>query len=215
MYAPVHYVQHDKEALLALVRAKPFAHLLVNGADGPLAAHAPLIVELGENGALELIGHVARANPFWREAEKAERALAVFNGPNAYVSPNLYPSKLENSRVVPTWNYIAIEARGVIEVDAEPANMRVFLERLTEQMEEGAKRPWRLADAPDDYVRNLSNGIVGLRMRVDALKGKWKLSQKAPACDFAAVRDAFAASEFQNERDIAAAMAAIAHEEEA
>jgi transcriptional regulator len=207
VYAPAPFDQHDSVAMIALMRARPFAHVVVNGADGPVAAHTPLAVVTDEAGAvIELVGHVARANPFWQAAQDAGRALALFMGPDAYVSASLYPSKAEHGKVVPTWNYIAVEARGAVAIETDPENMLRYVETATALMETGREPQWRVSDAPETYVRSMLRGIVGLRIAVEALEGKWKLSQNKGEADFEGVHAALAASDFEDDRAIAAAM---------
>lgn len=187
MYTPPAFANDDAAELLAAVRAHPFATLVVNGADGPLAAYAPLVAEPDADGRIvALVGHIARANPFWRDAAGAS-ALAIFAGPDGYVSPSFYPSKAEHGRVVPTWNYVRIEARGVLEIESNPARMRDFIDRPTAMMEAGRARPWAADDAPADYLDAQLRGIVGVRLAVTQIHGKWKLSQNKSAADHAGV----------------------------
>jgi transcriptional regulator len=207
MYAPEPFCQSDANEIIALMRAHPFAHVLVNGADGPVAAHAPLAVEQDATGRVRgLVGHVARANPFWRAAQEAGRALALFDGPHAYVSASLYPSKAEQGKVVPTWNYIAVEARGAVRIETDPDAMAPYVETATLLMEAGRDPQWRVSDAPEDYVRAMLRGIVGLRIAVETLEGKWKLSQNKGEADFEGVRAALASSGGADDRAVAAAM---------
>jgi transcriptional regulator len=146
-------------------------------------------------GTHELIGHVARANPF-HEAVPSEGGpcVAVFRGPDAYVSPSLYPSKQIHGKVVPTWAYLAAEARGHLHVETDPRAMRAYLEPATNDMEAAAAKPWTIDDAPADYISSLERGIVGLKIRVAALIAKRKINQGKPQADFHSVQAAFAAS---------------------
>jgi transcriptional regulator len=182
MYNPPAFAKDDPAALLEAVSAHPFATLVVNGAQGPVAAYAPLAAEVdGEGQIVGLVGHVARANPFWQGADQAP-VLAIFAGPDGYVSPSFYPSKEEHGRVVPTWNYVRIEARGTLTVERDPARLRAFIDAPTALMEAQRARPWSAADAPEDYLESQLRGIVGVRLSVTEIHGKWKLSQnKSPA----------------------------------
>lgn len=196
MYVPVHNEVDDPEEAWAFVKAHPFTVLCVNGPNGPVVAHVPLVVRYDETtGAHELIGHVARANPF-HEAVPVGGAhcVAVFRGADAYVSPSLYPSKQIHGKVVPTWAYLAAEARGHLQVETDPRAMRAYLEPPTQDMEAAASKPWNVDDAPADYISSLERGIVGLKIRVTALIAKRKINQGKPHADYQSVQEAFAAS---------------------
>ena len=185
MYVPPPYAQTDAAALLSLVQAYPFATIAINGADGPLLAHAPLAAEMSADGEIRsLIGHVARANPFWRAADAGgAAAVALFSGPDGYVSPGFYPSKLEHGRVVPTWAYARIEARGVLRVETDPARLRPYVDAPTALMEDGRAAPWSADDTQSDYIATLLGRIVGLRIDITSVAGSWKLDQKKSAAD--------------------------------
>lgn len=183
MYLPAHFEQHDRAALHALVRDHPLATLIVGTSDGPTADLIPLT--LGDD-ARTLQGHVARANPLWRHADGA-RVLAVFSGPEAYVSPGWYASKREHGKVVPTWNYTMVQARGTLRAVQDAAWLRALVERLTAHHEAKQAAPWSVADAPDDFVQQMLRAIVGIEITLDALVGKWKVSQNRSAADRAGV----------------------------
>jgi transcriptional regulator len=180
MYQPPHFAEQDPEALAALMRAAPLATLVRAGA--ALAADpVPLIAERTDAG-WRLLGHVARANPLWREAD-GQPVLAVFHGAQAYVSPGWYASKAEHGKAVPTWNYSTVQAHGRLRAIDDPAWLRAFLERLTERHEEGRAAPWRVADAPADFIAATMRAIVGIEIEVARLEGKFKLSQNRSAED--------------------------------
>jgi transcriptional regulator len=164
-------------------------------------AHVPLVGVKDDQGQLvELIGHVARANLFHeRIDESGTPVVAVFRGADAYVSPSLYPSKREHGKVVPTWNYLAAEARGTIFIDRDPANMTDYLVPLTNHMESHRPVPWAVSDAPADYLDKMARAIVGLKIRVTDLTGKRKISQGKSEADYQGVVTAFAGSEHSNE----------------
>lgn len=175
----------SRDEMLDLIRSFPFATLSVNGADGPVLALAPLVID-GER----LVGHVARTNLFWQAAQASTvPAVAIFHGPDAYVSPGAYPSKADDACVVPTWNYRAVEVRGLITVETDPTRLRSHLEKLTHAMESHRPSPWAIDDAPEDYVASLSRGIVGFHLTMGALRGVSKLSQNKSARDREGVAD--------------------------
>jgi transcriptional regulator len=175
MYLPSHFRESRPEVLRALIREHPLAVLVSTGASGLSAEHLPLCTGSDVDGQLVLLGHVARANPVWQR-DGAE-ALAIFQGPQAYVSPSWYPSKREHGKVVPTWNYITVHAHGRLLVHDDPAWIRALLERLTTQMEAPRPQPWTVSDAPADYLEKMMTMVVGVELRVERLEGKWKLSQ--------------------------------------
>lgn len=191
-----------------MVRAWPLATLCLNGPDGPIAAHAPMVGEAGPDGGLRaLTGHIARANPFWRGVgPEGAPALALFRGEDAYVSPSAYPSKAAHGRVVPTWNYRAVEVRGRLTVETDPDRMDPYLRRPTDMMEADRQRPWAVDDAPEDYLAAMARGVVGLRIAVTAVEGIAKLSQNRDAADHAGVIADFETREDPAARRLAALM---------
>ncbi len=181
MYLPKHFEQHDREQLIALMRERPLATLITLSADGPSADLIPLEFhpDDGEHGTLR--GHVARANPLWQRA--GATALAVFTGPGAYISPGWYASKQEHGKVVPTWNYTMVQARGTLRAIDDAAWLRALVGRLTDRHEAAQARPWRVSDAPDDFVQQMLRAIVGIEIALTSLVGKWKVSQNRSAAD--------------------------------
>jgi transcriptional regulator len=181
MYAPPPYRVDDPDRLCTLIDARPFATLVRNDANGPSAAYLPLARDPSSSD-LVLIGHLAKANPFWQGADGGQ-VVALFLGPDGYISPSSYPSKMEHGRVVPTWNYLRIEARGVLSIETSPDRMRRHVELPTSLMEQDRNPPWSVGDAPGDFVERLSNAIVGVRIDVTSLEGSWKLDQRKSARD--------------------------------
>ena len=180
MYQPAHFVEQDADALLALMTAAPLATLVRGGAE--LAADVlPLEVERVGAG-WRVTGHVARANALWREAD-GQPVLAIFQGPQAYISPNGYPSKAQHGKAVPTWNYTMVQVHGTLRAIEDPQWLRAFVTRLTERHEGGRAMPWHVADAPADYVDAMLKAIVGIEIEVTKLEGKFKLSQNRSAED--------------------------------
>jgi transcriptional regulator len=137
-----------------------------------------------------LIGHVALANNVWRRADQGARVLAVFQGPHAYVSPNWYPSKREHHRVVPTYNYVTVHVHGRLHASHDSATKRSAVEALTARMESAQPAPWKLADAPADYLEGMLAAIVAIELRIDRVEAKWKASQNRSADDRAGVAEA-------------------------
>ncbi len=189
MYLPAYFRQDRPEVLHAFMRAHPLATLIVAGADGLTANLVPMEAgaEPAPHGTLR--AHVARANPLWRALAQGAAALAVFQGPQGYVSPGWYPSKAEHAKVVPTWNYALVQARGPVRVIEDAAWLRGQVERLTALHEGAGPQAWRVDDAPADFIDKMLAGIVGLEMTLTSLEGKFKASQNRPEPDRAGVLD--------------------------
>jgi len=182
MYLPAHFEENRREVLDALIGAQTFGSLVTHGPNGLDANHLPFEYEPARGAFGTLRAHVARANPLWREAAAAPDALVIFQGPAAYISPSWYPGKHETHRQVPTWNYIVVHAHGRIVVHDDEAFVRGLVARLTRKMEAGEPTPWKMGDAPADYIAQMLGAIVGIEIEVTKLAGKWKLSQnKTPA----------------------------------
>jgi transcriptional regulator len=187
MYLPPHFREERADVLRQLIRGYPLGTLVTLAADGLRADHIPSLLEEDPAPLGTLRGHVARANPVWREFDGRVQALVVFQGPQAYVSPSWYPTKRETGRVVPTYNYVVVHAYGVLRAVDDSKWLRGLVERLTSRFEEARTHPWQLDDAPADYVKGQLKGIVGVEIAVTRLIGKWKTSQNRPAADRAGV----------------------------
>lgn len=194
MHAQPAFRMTGQNDMAAFIAARRFATLVVAGPDRLQAAHIPMILHTDDAGAPRLLeGHVARNNPVAAIAT-GTRALAIFRGPDAYVTPALYPTKREHGRVVPTWNYIAVEVSGRVEAFTDAADLRRQIEALTDMMEGDADAPWAVSDAPDDYIAKMINGITGLRLHVETVEGVRKLSQNRAEADRAGVIAGFSHS---------------------
>ena len=206
MYLPSAFRQDDLAELHAQLQASPFALLTSAGATGVQASHLPLLLAPDEGEFGTLYGHFARANPHWRDLQDDAEALAVFSGPDAYISPGWYPAKAEHGKVVPTWNYIAVHARGPVELIEEPERLLQIVSRLSDQHESGRERPWAVSDAPREYIDSMLRAIVGFALPIRRLEGKWKLGQNRSAADQQGVRDGLASSLSPGDRELAARM---------
>jgi transcriptional regulator len=207
MYVADAFARNDSAALLQIIRDRPLATLVaVSSAGEPIVDHLPMICnpDRGPNGMLR--GHLARANPFWREAAPGGAVLAVFHGPQAYVSPSLYPSKREHGRVVPTWNYVVVHVHGRVRFVHEPQWLHALLQDLTGEHERGRAQPWAVSDAPADYVERQLRGIVGVEIEIARMVGKWKLSQNREQRDFAGVVAGLAERDGVSELQVVEAM---------
>jgi transcriptional regulator len=181
MYLPAHFEEQRVEVLHALVRSHPLGLLVMGGARGLTADSVPFMLDPQPAPHGTLIAHVARANPLWREA--GAEVLVVFQGAQAYVSPGWYPSKAEHGKVVPTWNYMMVQARGRLRAIEDPVALHALVSRLTARHEASRPAPWKVTDAPEDYVASMLKAIVGIEIELTALIGKWKVSQNRSAAD--------------------------------
>ena len=188
MYLPPAFAQHDPAALQALMREHPLATLVTMGADGLTADAIPLAFDAAAGPHGTLRGHVARANPLWQQAD-GQPVLAVFNGPQAYVTPSWYPSKAATHKVVPTWNYTVVQARGTLRAVPDAPWLHALVTDLTARHEGGRPAPWAVSDAPEDYVQQMLRAIVGIEIVVTQLTGKWKVSQNRADPDRLGVAD--------------------------
>ena len=193
LYNPPHFRQSDPQPLHAAIAAHGFATLVSNGPDGPVVTHLPLMLDAPAGELGRLIGHVARANPHWQVADLARPSVAIFHGPEAYISPNWYPSKQEAGKAVPTWNYSVIHAVGTLRVIDDPAWLHNVVTRLTNRHETGRADPWRVEDAPAAFITAQLRGIIGIELTLTSLEGKAKLSQNRNAADRAGVIDGLGA----------------------
>jgi len=172
MYIPKLNEETRVEVLHGLMAAYPLATLVTVGAKGLIATHLPMVLEGGV-----LKGHIARANTQWREFDPEVEALAIFQGADHYISPNWYPEKEETGEVVPTWAYAVVHVYGRLRLVEDADWMMGMLERLTDIHEAGSAAPWRVSDAPAEYIRGLLKRVIGVELTIGRMEGKWKLDQ--------------------------------------
>ncbi len=211
MYVPNHFKEDRVPELHAQIRAIGFGSLITNSADGMEASHVPMLIDPEPGPLGTLRGHIARGNGQWKRAAQGfngggGEALVTFLGPDAYVTPNWFPSKRETGKVVPTWNYIAIHAYGPLHFFEDKAPLLDIVTRLTNLHEGKRKKPWAVTDAPADYIDAMLKAIVGFELPIARLEGKWKLSQNKSTADVAGIRDGLAA---EKDEDTAALVAAM------
>lgn len=187
MYIPAHFNEDRVEVLHGLIRACGLITLVSMTADGMIASHAPLMLDPEAGPFGTLYGHLAKANPHARAALGSVQTLAIFQGPDGYITPSYYAAKKEHGKVVPTWNYTAVHAYGTLEVFDDPDRLLDVVTRLTDRHETPRAKPWAVSDAPADFVRGMVGGIVGISLPIVRLEGKIKMSQNRPAADIAGV----------------------------
>jgi transcriptional regulator len=189
MYIPKSFEPPDPDTLLEFMRARSFGVLVTVTRQGLDGNHLPFVFDPAPTPYGTLRGHVARANPIWRECQERPEALVIFQGPDSFISPSWYPTKQETGAVVPTWNYIAVHAHGTVRVVEDAGWLRAHVTALTTRHEASREAPWAVSDAPSDYIEKMVGAIVGIEMPITRVTGKWKLSQNRSERDRAGVVD--------------------------
>jgi transcriptional regulator len=167
----------DTDTMLALIDDHALGAWVLAGENGLVANHVPFLLDRSRGPQGTLVGHVARANPVWRMLDAPASSLVIFQGPQSYITPNWYPGKAEHGKVVPTWDYAVVHAHGVARAIDDPAWLMDMLERLTNAQEAAQPAPWRVADAPPEYIDKLLRAIVGIEITIDRFEAKLKASQ--------------------------------------
>lgn len=206
MYLQAAFREDDVATMHAAMRATNLVTLVTQGADGLQASHVPVLLDdtRGSNGTLT--GHLSRANEQWQKTDTGLPALAMFQGPDAYVSPSWYAAKREHGKVVPTWNYVAVHAHGPIRFLDDSETLRAIVTALTDRHEAGRDEPWAVTDAPDEYVDAMLKGIIGFEFVIERLEGKWKMSQNRSEADRRGVVDGLQAGTTPDEGIVASIM---------
>lgn len=203
MYIPAHFAETRFEVLHDLIRRHPLGILVTHGAAGLDANHIPFELATAPGSLGVLSGHVARANPVWQELADGAEVMVVFRAADAYISPNWYPSKHEQHRQVPTWNYTVAHAHGRVRIVDDARFVRGIVGRLTKAHEASQPVPWKMADSPREFIDGLLQAIVGIEIAITRLEGKAKLSQNKDARDLQGAIDGLKAA---GEDDLAQAM---------
>jgi transcriptional regulator len=183
MYIPHANDEKRLPVLHQLIHAEPLAALVTLTSTGLVATHLPMVLDCTPDTLGILRGHVARANPQWRDLNSAVDALAIFSGPQHYITPTWYPGTYEHGKEVPTWNYVVVHAYGPLQIIHDEHWLLTHLKQLTAQSEVDVPAPWKLSDAPADFIRTLLHGIVGFELPIHRLEGKWKVSQNRTAAE--------------------------------
>jgi transcriptional regulator len=187
MYEPPLHRQENLAAEQELIRQYPLGLMISHGPSGLLANAIPFLIDAEASKYGILRAHVARANPQWKDLQVAEEALVVFQGVDHYISPSWYETKRETGKVVPTWNYLIVQARGRPRVIEDAGWLRMQIEALTQKKESERAAPWAVSDAPDDFIAAQIRQIVGIEIEIADIRGKWKASQNRKAEDRAGV----------------------------
>lgn len=205
LYIPPAFRVEDLDALHRHIEATGLALLVTVGDEGPLISHVPLFLDREGGPYGKLVGHLARANPQLSRSRLDQPAVAVFQGPDAYVSPRWYAAKREHGKVVPTWNYVVVHARGRLALFDDRDRLRSAVDRLTAIHEARSPEPWATSDAPPEYIAAQLKGIVGVELTIEAIEGKHKLGQNRSVADRQGVIDGLSPSTRQGDLEIAAA----------
>ncbi len=208
MYLPAHFDESRTDVLHALMRARPLATLVTSCDSGLSANHIPVQTLAVRAPVGSIRGHIARANPLWRQYAQGSEALAIFQGPEAYISPSLYPSKAETGEVVPTWDYAVVHAHGTLKFINDAEWLHGFVAGLTATHEAARLQPWKIGDAPREYIEKMLRLIVGFEFSILRLTGKWKVSQNRPPADQQGVVKGLQDAGDADSREIAAMLAA-------
>lgn len=210
MYIPASYAETDRQVLFDFIEGNPLAVLVTTApSEGLFATHLPLVLERTAGSSGVLVGHVARANPHHRYLAAGEaESMAIFTGPDAYITPSWYRAKPEHGRVVPTWNYVAVHAYGAVRLHDDPAFLRRHLDALTARHEAARPTPWQVDDAPAAYITQQLRAIVAFELTITRLEGKWKMSQNRPDADIDGVVRGLSGSDVAADREVAALVAA-------
>ena len=203
MYLPEHFRETRVEVMHDLIRTRPLGTLVTATADGLEANHIPFEIDPQPIPFGTLRGHVSRSNPIREKLSDTMESLVIFQGTETYVSPSWYPSKLETGKVVPTWNYVVVHAYGALKFIEDNTWLRKHIEELTNRHESNQTNPWKVSDAPEDYIEKMLEGITGMEITVTRLVGKWKTSQNRPAKDRAGVIQALAGLDSDSAREMA------------
>jgi transcriptional regulator len=208
LYMPPHFHQADLAQIRADIANIAFATLITVGPAGPIISHVPLMLRSDGSAHGSLIGHMARGNPQWHLSDLSQPAVAVFMGPDAYISPSWYPSKQQNPRVVPTWNYAVVHVTGSLTVFDETEQLVADVTALTETHEARAGSHWQTSDAPADFIIRQTRGIVGIKLVISGFEAKSKLSQNRPVEDQTNVAATLHKSAAAGDQAVAVAMTA-------
>lgn len=201
MYIPAHFAEQNTEALRTLIKAYPLGTWVVPDEIGLTINHVPFLLDTDHN---QLLGHVARANPVWKATNKT--AAVVFQGPQGYISPSWYPSKHEHHRAVPTWNYAVAHVHGTFEVIQDREWLLSHITQLSNEHEANQIQPWHISHSPHEYIDKMVSAIVGIRVHIERIEGKFKLSQNRSKADLLGVLAGLNASQSNNKASLAAFM---------
>jgi transcriptional regulator len=183
MYLPKHHEESDLAVLHALIKAHPLGAWVIQSQGELVVNHIPLLLDATRGKYGTLVGHVARANPVWKSFSATSNSIVIFQGVESYISPSWYPSKHAHGKVVPTWNYAVVHAHGIPRAIEDRDWLLAHLTQMTNEHESKRALPWKVSDAPPDFIDRLMGAIVGFEIPIEKLVGKWKVDQDSPDAD--------------------------------
>jgi transcriptional regulator len=183
MYIQKHFEETRIEEMHGLIDTYPLATLIVNVAGELVINHIPMLLDAGDGQRGTLRAHISKANPLFMHLQRGIDALAIFRGAQTYISPNWYPSKHADGKQVPTWNYVVVHAHGTPRLIDDSAWLLTHLHAMTNKQEASLPQPWKVSDAPQDFIARMMTAIVGIEMPIEKIEGKWKVSQNRTRAD--------------------------------
>ena len=204
MYVPKHFEETDVSVLQSLIRAHPLGAWVTQGDDELIVNHVPFLMDPTRGALGTLVGHVARANGVWRSFSRTAPSVVVFQGAQAYITPSWYPSKHAHGKAVPTWNYAVVHAHGLPAAVEDKAWLLQHLTQLTDTHEASQALPWKITDAPAEFIDRMLESIVGIEIPIAKLAGKWKVSQNRSDPDKLGVVAGLLAKADEASKDMAA-----------
>jgi transcriptional regulator len=207
MYIPKHFSEPNIEVMHELIRSFPLSTVVTLSSTGLNANHIPLHLSTESAPFGVLRGHVARSNPIWNDFVAEVEVLAIFQGPDAYITPSWYPTKIETGKSVPTWNYACVHAYGTLRIVNDSSWLKSHLEALTAHNESSFPEPWKISDAPPEYIEKMLGAVVGIEIEISRISGQWKTSQNQPQQNQAGVICGLQASSDSDAQQMAALVA--------
>ena len=191
MYLPEHFLEKDINEIKRIIKEFPLATLITSSANGLEANHLPFLVDFKNNALQNLLGHIAIGNPIYQNIKDNEEVLVVYKAEDSYISPNWYPTKKENHKVVPTWNYQSVHLYGKIKFLKDIKSLLKIVGKLTKLYETqvGESDPWTIKQAPKDFMNEKLSNIIGIQIKITKILAKSKLNQNRDAIDFNSVKD--------------------------
>ncbi|MFD2177698.1 FMN-binding negative transcriptional regulator [Veronia pacifica] len=206
MHIPSKFKETNLDVLYKFIQENSLGTLVSSAEDFIDADHIPFYLKKGENDQVILQSHIAKANPLWKSCADGQEILIIFHGPDAYISPNFYPSKQETGKAVPTWNYSVVHVRGRIHFKHKTNWILQLLNDISDFHELDQNIPWSVSDAPIDFTEKLINAVVGIEITIESIVGNFKLSQNKSASDYSGVVNGLASSENRSDISVAKQM---------